>query len=211
MLFLEAFQQAITCLGGGRAAALHGRLMAAWQQPQRHYHTLQHLEECLTLAGQWAKDLRPDEQAKLIVALWFHDAVYDPQGSDNESLSAGMAREELSQLGMPPATVGAVAWLIESTDYSKTPGQPGNRLLDLLLDIDLGILGARPQRYRKYAEQVGREYAFVGPQAYHEGRKKVLAHFVALSKTPAGLYRTPEGRALAAQAQANLQAELESL
>ncbi|MBU9200304.1 HD domain-containing protein [Burkholderia multivorans] len=211
MLSLESFQRAITCLGGGQAAGLHERLIAAWQQPQRHYHTLQHLEECLALAGQWSSDLLPVEQAKLIVALWFHDAVYDPQGSYNEILSAGMAREELGLLGMPPATVGAIAWLVEATDYSKAPGEPGNRLLDLLLDIDLAILGADPQRYREYAEQVGREYAFVGPQAYRDGRKKVLAHFVTLADAPAGLYRTPEGRALNAQAGANLRAELESL
>lgn len=29
------------------AAVVHARLMAAWQEPQRAYHALQHLTECL--------------------------------------------------------------------------------------------------------------------------------------------------------------------
>ncbi|HLO95774.1 MAG TPA: N-methyl-D-aspartate receptor NMDAR2C subunit, partial [Burkholderiaceae bacterium] len=80
---------------------LFERLLAAWDQPQRHYHARQHLSECLAALAQWRHLAR--EPGLLALALWFHDGVYEPRAPDNEARSADWAREALPALGLPPA------------------------------------------------------------------------------------------------------------
>ena len=47
--FLLSWQRAWTGIGAaGEGGALFAQLMAAYAEPQRHYHTQQHLGECLS-------------------------------------------------------------------------------------------------------------------------------------------------------------------
>lgn len=65
-------------------------LLRRYREPQRHYHTLQHRDECFAaLDLLHAEAPHPGEVG---LALWFHDAVYDPQATDDEARSAGRAR-----------------------------------------------------------------------------------------------------------------------
>jgi hypothetical protein len=66
------------------------QLLCAWDEPQRHYHTLQHLAECLTMFDTLRA--HAGQPADIELALWFHDAIYDVQGHDNEARSAHWAR-----------------------------------------------------------------------------------------------------------------------
>jgi predicted metal-dependent HD superfamily phosphohydrolase len=54
--------------------ALAAELLAR-REPQRRYHTLQHLRECLGHL-EAVLDQVPDPAA-IELALWFHDAVYE--------------------------------------------------------------------------------------------------------------------------------------
>lgn len=203
-LDLAPFQAAITLLGGGSAADLHLQLRICWAEPHRRYHTLQHLAECLTLAHDWGAGLPARDQAILTLALWFHDAVYDTRAKDNEFRSAALAETELARLGLAYDDSAHVAQLVLATEHS-TPVPAGNPLIDLLLDVDLAILGAPVPRFNEYEVQVRKEYSWVEECAYQEGRGKVMAHFRALAAAePSPLYRTAAGRTLLAQARANL-------
>ena len=77
----------------GDAAGWHARLVKAYGERRRAYHSLQHLEECLGVFDE-AKGFmqKPD---LIEMALWFHDAVYDPKSGENEALSAAMASSKL--------------------------------------------------------------------------------------------------------------------
>ncbi|KVP75414.1 hypothetical protein WJ96_06810 [Burkholderia ubonensis] len=203
-LSLEHFQLAVTRLGGRAGDSVHAELLEAWSRETRRYHTLQHLEECLTLASTWGATLPPTEQALLEFALWFHDAVYDTHGAYNERLSAAWARSALGKLGVPAADYERVAQLVIATEHSN-PVPAGDHLTDLLLDIDLAILGAPSERFAEYEAQVREEYGWVEEAAYVTGRGKVLAYFRELAfSEPSTLYRTEAGRTLLAQARANL-------
>jgi len=94
-------------------AGVYQRLLTAYAEPQRHYHSLQHLGECLT-HFQAVRHLaaHPGEVA---LALWFHDAVYDPKGKDNEALSARWADEVLAQAGATQPCRDRVHALIMAT------------------------------------------------------------------------------------------------
>jgi len=184
--------------------ALCDRLVAAWSEPARHYHTLQHLNECLALASVWGANLAPRDHALLDVALWFHDAVYDPQARDNEARSAQLAVSALQAHGVAPDLAQRVAQLVLATAHA-TPVAAGNLLTDLLLDIDLAILGACAKRYAQYEAQIRAEYAWADDAAYAAGRAKVLSHFKAMADAgPSALYRTAPGQTRLAQARLNL-------
>lgn len=70
----------------GDGHPLMRRLLSAYSEPQRKYHTVQHLSECLALFDRY-RELAV-EPAEVEVALWFHDGVYNPRAGDNEARSA---------------------------------------------------------------------------------------------------------------------------
>jgi len=163
--------------------ALRDALLNAWDGPGRHYHTTQHLTECLQLLERWQGCA--DQPAELALALWFHDAVYDPRATDNEARSADQARIALQAAGASRARIEHIRGLILATaTHLPTDGDADTRLM---LDIDLAILAASPARFAEYEAQIRAEYAWVPEPLYQEKRRAVLAGFHARSP----LYLTP--------------------
>lgn len=183
---LAAWQRPLRELGAAADDSLHARLVAAWSEPQRHYHTLQHLDECLALFEE-ARDAAP-HPAEVSLALWFHDAVYDPRRHDNEQRSADWARESLLAAGVPAAAADRVHALVMATRHDA---EPAGADAQLLVDIDLAILGAPRARFDEYEQQVGLEYAHVPAADRRIGRGRILRAFLA---RPA-IYSTPLFRA----------------
>ena len=65
---------------------LHHRLILAYDEPQRVYHTLTHIKSCFKILQDVAH-LAGNADA-LALAIWFHDAIYDIDAKDNEKCSA---------------------------------------------------------------------------------------------------------------------------
>src|SRR5690554_3553719 len=197
----------IRCWSGleaqGDGVALMQRLVSAYQQPQRKYHTLQHLSECLLLLSQHrGLAVEPDE---VEMALWFHDAIYDVMAHDNEARSAEWAAQALADAGVPTARVERITQHILATRHSALPE---GRDQALLVDIDLAILGAESLRYQAFERQVREEYAWVPEPLFRQKRAEVLEGFLGRPQ----LYNTPALReALEAQARVNLAGAIAAL
>jgi len=116
-----------------------------------------------------------DEPALVELALWFHDAVYDPRRSDNEEQSAQWATTALTQAGADPSIAEAVADMIRATDHGN-PKPTGDTAL--LCDIDLAVLGEPPRRYDRYERAIRAEYQWVPEECYRAGRAEVLGTFL---------------------------------
>lgn len=179
------------------------QLLQAYAEPQRRYHTPQHLAECLQLFDE-TRDLAA-QPAEVEIALWFHDAVYDVTAGDNEARSADWAERELRAAGVDEARIARIRELILATRHATLPqGQDAC----LLVDIDLAILGAPRPRFEAYEAQVRAEYAWVPEPLFRRKRRDILQEF--LARRP--LYRTPRLQArLEAQARANLAWSLQQL
>jgi predicted metal-dependent HD superfamily phosphohydrolase len=162
--------------------ALFEAVRARWAEPHRHYHTLQHLEECLALFERERAQAR--HRGEVAIALWFHDAVYDTQRHDNESESAAWARRVLLEAGARDEVAERVHALIMATCHAGTPATADERLL---VDIDLAILGAAPDRFAEYERQIRAEYAFVPEDVFRTKRREILQAFDA--RRP--IYATP--------------------
>lgn len=146
-------------------------MIAAYSEKQRAYHTLQHLYECLTLLESIRSDLKDAYSVEL--SLWFHDAIYDPQAKDNEMKSAELFEKYMAQDLSVEIVEKIKRWIIATQKHEAT-----NELdLQFLLDIDLAILAASPERFEEYEQQIQQEYAWVDPDVYSIKRKEVLAHF----------------------------------
>lgn len=152
-------------------------ILARYAEPQRAYHTVQHLHECLT----WFDDARSlaRDPPLLEMAIWYHDAVYQPRRSDNEQASADLARVQLKKAGAAAQTAEQVAALILWTTHAAEPpaGDPA-----LLVDIDLAILGASTARYAEYERQIRHEYAWVPMFLFRRRRAALLTTFLERSR-----------------------------
>ena len=109
------------------------------------------------------------------MALWFHDAVYDPKAGDNEERSADLAALALSDFGASAASIERVRHLIMLT---KTHQPSDDADEALLIDIDLAILGQSVERFDQYEEQIRFEYSWVPEEVYREKRAEVLRGFL---------------------------------
>lgn len=182
-LFSTSWQRAWSGVGAaGEGGALFAQLMAAYAEPQRHYHTQQHLGECLS-AFDDARALagHPDE---VELALWFHDAIYDVKGHQNEQRSADWARDALRDAGVSTDAAQRVHDLIMATRHTAVPS---GRDEQLLVDIDLSILGAERARFDEYEQQIRKEYAYVPGFLFRRKRREILKGFLDRS----AIYSTP--------------------
>lgn len=157
-----------------QSRALFEKLLESYSEQQRKYHTLQHLIECIQ-KFELVIDL-VNSPREIEVALWFHDAVYDVQGHDNEALSAKWAKESLVAVDASKDEVERIFQLIMVTQHTNVP-----QTLDeqTLVDIDLAILGERTERFKEYDIQVRQEYAWVPEEFYRVKRSEVLEMFLA--------------------------------
>jgi predicted metal-dependent HD superfamily phosphohydrolase len=160
----------------GDGAALRDQLFAAYAEPHRHYHATQHLRECLKALDSVQEQVsQAVDVAEVAVALWFHDAIYDVHRHDNEQRSADWARDALLQAGGDAATAQRVHALIMATQHQAEPSTEAARWL---VDIDLGILGAPPERFAQYEAQIRAEYAHVPGIVFRWKRRQILRGFL---------------------------------
>lgn len=153
---------------------LFEKLLKSYSEPQRYYHTLQHLIECIQ---KFELVMHQTNSPRVIeVALWFHDSIYDVKGHDNEALSAKWAKESLCTVGAIIDEIEQIVHLIMVTQHSNIPKTIDEQTL---VDIDLSILGACKERYDEYDIQVRKEYAWVPDDIYRVKRREVLETFLA--------------------------------
>ncbi len=185
--------QGLKAQGDGLAA--REALITAYAEPQRHYHSLQHLGECLAAFERVMDQAR--DGAAVAMALWFHDAVYALRASDNEARSAELAVRTLSAAGVDAARVQAIDDLVMATRHDAVPVDADAQLL---VDIDLSILGAERERFDEYERQIRAEYAFVPALIFNPKRRQILRGFLDRPR----IYSTPAFAALEPVARANL-------
>jgi predicted metal-dependent HD superfamily phosphohydrolase len=154
-------------------AELFAALTSAYRQPHRRYHTLQHLGECIELFERVSE--LAAHAAEVEAGLWFHDGVYDVERSDNEARSAEWLREAAHADGVAAEVTARVCALITATRHAALPAGGDEQLL---VDIDLAILGAGADRFAEYERQIRAEYAFVPEPTFAARRRAILAAFL---------------------------------
>ena len=198
--------------------ALGEDLLERYEQPHRKYHTSVHLSEMLTALKTLYKRHHTATPRAVLLAAWFHDAVYEANPGDDEAASADLARTALTPLAsagfLTNREVTAIAHLIELTASHQladgieeyTSGALTRADAAFFLDADLAILAADSPRYTRYVAGVRAEYAYYAPDAFTRGRAAILQGF--LNRT--AIYASDTAHLLwDAPARLNLRTELE--
>lgn len=197
--WMDAWQQ----LGIAGGSELYASVHAAYQEPHRKYHSLQHLDECLLRFDEVKQ--HADHPAEVELALWFHDAIYDLARKDNELRSADWAKASIQACGLPAEIGSRVHSLIMMTVHNAVPA---GRDAEALIDVDLSIFAAAPARFDEYEQQVRAEYVFVPEAVFRRERSRILQEFLQRER----LYSTPYFREYhEPQARANLQRSISKL
>jgi predicted metal-dependent HD superfamily phosphohydrolase len=148
-------------------------LLQAYRSTDRHYHNIGHILHCL---GE-LDCLRPSctNADAVELAIWYHDAVYDPKAKDNEKRSAELAAGAMQAAHLKSDLIGHVENLILATRHSAVPAEPDPQVL---VDIDLSILGQPHESFAAYEHAIRKEYAHVPDGAFREGRSTILRSFL---------------------------------
>lgn len=149
------------------------RLLARYGEVHRAYHTLQHLTECFMLRDHLGTAC--SLPAEVDLALFFHDAVYEPMRSDNEKQSAAWLDSIATCAGVATIARERLRALVMVTRHD---GQPSTVDEAVLVDTDLGILGASDERFDEYDRQVRQEYRRVLMVLYRRKRREILESFL---------------------------------
>ena len=161
-------------------------LMTRYAEAQRAYHNLCHIQDCLREFDS-ARSLATDPDAAEM-AIWFHDAVYDPKARDNEELSAQLAEYLFEAADLPETFSQKVTRLILAT---KHDAPPDDKDAALLIDVDLSVLGQPRETFAEYEAAIRQEYAWADSAEFATGRSNLLKSFL---KRPS-IYQTDFFRA----------------
>jgi len=150
----------------------YNALINAHAQPHRAYHTLDHIAACLRHLDV-VRD-QTDRPEEIEMALWFHDAIYEPFSATNEEDSAQWAADWLQDRGLDKSATTRIADHILDTKSHETPASLDGRFM---LDIDLSILGTTVPIYDQFEIDVQREYKRVPRFIFRKKRKAILQGF----------------------------------
>jgi predicted metal-dependent HD superfamily phosphohydrolase len=176
---------------GGRARLREWMdLVCRYSGIERHYHTLEHIRDMLQ--GLPAAIVHAGNPA-LHRAIWWHDAVYDSTRSDNEERSAELAVETMTRWNLSPDEIARTGALILITKRHEVPAN--DPVAQTLVDLDLAILAAFPEKYDLYAVHVRAEYDWVSASDYARGRGDFLRRMLARDRIFTDPFREATARA----------------
>lgn len=147
--------------------AIFEEVVQRYSEPHRRYHGLAHLEQMISLLESSSQP-----SAAVLLAGWFHDAVYDPRASDNnEERSADVMETTLAAVPVLPQVIRRARELIL---YTKNHRPTEDIEEQALHDADLSVFGLDPESYARYTREIREEYAHVPDAEFRAGRMAFL-------------------------------------
>lgn len=163
------------------AADLWQEIEVHYSSGARYYHNLNHLSTLLQQLQAVRNELA--DWNMVLFTLFYHDIVYDVMKTENEEQSALLAAVRMQQLGIDPVSIERCKIQILATKHHLNHTDSDT---NYFTDADLSVLGQDWDAYNAYAENVRKEYAIYPDELYLPGRKKVLTHFLDMSR----IYKT---------------------
>lgn len=195
ILLKDEFQRAFAAAKISPPKGVFEALVDRYSEPHRAFHTLQHIAECLAAL----KPVRSAPPAAAI-AIWFHDAIFDPRRNDNEERSAAWAKTVLGK--------GALADQVEKMILATKAGAATIDVYErMVADIDLAILAASEPRYSEHEAQLRQEHCWLDDAAYKEHRFKLLRSY----SDRVYIFGSPEFRSLEIKARKNIERSVNAL
>ena len=132
------------------ADAVYAEVAARYADPARHYHTLEHVDDCLARLDAVANLVENPDAIE--IAIWFHDVVYATGVRDNEARSARFYLQRSA--GATPLFRRAVCRMILASRHVRPMrgADPG-----YMVDIDLAGFGRPWAEFRSTTDLIRAE------------------------------------------------------
>jgi predicted metal-dependent HD superfamily phosphohydrolase len=172
-----------------------------YSSKSRHYHNLEHLDDMISELSKVQSEV--NNLDCILFSIYYHDIIYKPTKSDNEHQSALTFENRIAKTSFDKLSECKAQ--IEATKEHKLSDDNDT---NILLDLDLSVLGKSTEEYKKYSENIRKEYRIYPDFMYRKGRKKVLKSILELDF----IYKTDYFKQLYEnQAKKNLTLELNQL
>lgn len=116
----------------------------------------------------------PLNNEALILSVFYHDIIYKSTKKDNEYQSALILEKHLSKTDFNHIEL-CKNQINATKNHTASLTDPDT---NLLIDIDLAILGHKKNVYQLYTENVRKEYSIYPKFIYNPARKKAMQHFL---------------------------------
>lgn len=150
----------------------------------RHYHTLHHVRDGLRQLDR-VKGLLADPDAAEL-ALWLHDAVYEPAQDDNELRSAFLFDRQLG-VHLPTRRADGIHALIMATVHD---GDAGDGDACWVADIDLAGIAAPWEEFLHATQLLRREHDHLTDRQFRLASERFFSRLLARP----GIYLTDDFR-----------------
>jgi predicted metal-dependent HD superfamily phosphohydrolase len=161
---------------------IYAEVLARYGEPHRHYHTIDHIDDCLERFD--AVRHLPREPAAVELALWLHDVICLPGARDNERRSAELYLAHAA--GAPPRFRRHVCSMILASRHSgRCHGD-----WRYVCDIDLAGFAHPWRQFRSTTDLVRAEF----PQQSDAAFARALAPFLESLQARPGIYYTDHFR-----------------
>ncbi|HEX4881324.1 MAG TPA: hypothetical protein VFV18_03155 [Porticoccaceae bacterium] len=169
---------------GPAAAAIWAYLMEQFRQPHRHYHDHKHIAHCLAELDAARNEIGNPDMVEL--ALWFHDAIYEPGDRNNELRSAELFLS-YAQTALPATLAKEIYDAILVTVHQRQPERNNARFV---VDIDLSSFGLPWPEFMADCHALRKEQVNVPDSEFYPGKRKFLYHLIERSS----IFATPSFR-----------------
>lgn len=139
----------------------------------RVYHNLDHLNHFYQEIK--AVEEKIEDIDSVILAICFHDIVYDPMESDNEERSAEKAKELLGD------NERVIDLILATKNHKKSDISD----INYFVDADMAILGQSEEVYTTYYKAIRKEFSMFPDTIYNQGR--IMALYLLKEN---GIYKT---------------------
>jgi predicted metal-dependent HD superfamily phosphohydrolase len=149
----------------------------------RYYHNWKHIDYILQVFNYLKKNkyllMSNEREQAYIIAIYFHDLVYDPYQKDNLNIRQSI---ELFKKYAKNKNLDndRIITLIEATDYS-IPLQSKTTEQRIMTDLDLSILASKVDIYTAYTANIKKEYKDYSEYDYTVGRRKLMCQLYELA------------------------------
>ncbi|MCA8969612.1 MAG: hypothetical protein KDC95_07510 [Planctomycetes bacterium] len=159
-------------------------------EPHRRYHTIEHVADMLWRGRSLALS------TEQILAIWYHDAIYEIPGQDNEARSAELAHEQLTAAGLDSRSVERVVSMVLDTKSHVASSDEAR----VVIDLDLASLAFEEEAFLVNTAKIREEYGIIEDEAFAIGQLAMLDRFLERER----IYQSEWGEPLEERARHNL-------
>ncbi len=139
------------------------QLTSSYSEPHRYYHTLDHIEHCLSLFDKISSKLQNPEALEL--AIWYHDVVYRPGAENNEQLSADQFMQTTKSRFHDSLRDTVYQHIMATLHLDSKMSHADTKYM---VDIDLSSFGLPWPEFVRDSDNLRREMAYLSDDEYYQ-------------------------------------------